>query len=486
MSTLVMKFGGTSTGKVFALNRAVDLVIAQIDQWDRIVVVVSAMEGVTDLLIECAELARTMDEAAFKVNIEQLRSKLEGVVRIIFAGDQYYQLLMDLIDRRILELTIICQRIRLQGKTNPQEMDEVAALGERINVHVFSAVLCKRGILSQAIEATRLIITDDCYQAATPIQTATNARVHDVLSPLFAKNTIPVVTGFIGATPNGATTTLGRGGSDYTAAILGKSLDADEIWIWTDVDGIMTADPNIAPTARLIPEISYNEIYELAYFGAKVLHPKTILPASEANIPLWVKNTFNQISRGTKISHSPKLDKYRISAVTGLLKTSLITVRIKPVRDVSNFEAHIQEALTKRGVSILAIFQARHERSLSFAFTDKNSKLAIQFFKQDLSLYSIGNAFSQIQLTDNLTIISIIGREICRSSHVLSRVYKSLKKAGIKVNFVGHGTSPDSLVFLIKNREGALAIKHIHDEIIINEPLIPLKTQPVLEHLSAI
>jgi aspartate kinase len=486
MSTLIMKFGGTSTGNAEALNRAADIVIAQNGEWDRMVVVVSAMEGVTDMLIECAERALSEDKGPFQIIIDELHHKLFAVVRRVFTGDQYHQQLMSLIDTRIAELTSICQRIQIQGNASPQEMDELAALGERINVHVFSALLRKRGILSEPVEATELIVTDDCHQAASPIKTATDTRIRASLFPLFAKAIIPVVTGFIGATPNGATTTLGRGGSDYTATILAESLDADEVWIWTDVDGIMTADPRLTPRARLIPEISYNEVHQLAYFGAKVLHPKTIFPAMKGDISLWVKNTFNPQCAGTRICNRPLSGKHEVSALTGLFNVSLITVQINPGEDVAKIKTRISQALTKRGISNPVVFQAKRGRSVSFVFFAKNSSPAVQAFNIDGALKSLGRKYSQPHVTDNMTLITLVGREISRFPQVLSIVSNTLEQAGVDINLIGNGTSPDSLVFAVANKDGEHAIKQIHDDVILNETLISPKTQPVLGNLSAI
>jgi len=486
MKTLVMKFGGTSTSNVEALNRAADIVVAQHGAWDRMVVVVSAMEGVTDMLIECAEESLSKDKCRYLVIIDQLRNNLNALVWAIFAGDHSYEKLNALINTRLQELTNICQRIQLQGKSSPRDMDEIAAMGERINVHVFSALLGKRRVRCQAIEATNLIVTDDCYQAASPIQTATDARVNAVLSPLFAEAIIPVVTGFIGATPNGITTTLGRGGSDYTAAILGKSLKADQVWIWTDVDGIMTADPDQIPRARLIPEISYNEVYQLAYSGAKVLHPKTILLAREGDIPLCVKNTFNSECNGTRISHCSLSDRYTISAVTGLFDNNLITFRTIPGGDVNKIKALIRAALKNRGTTTLAVFQAKHDRSVSFAFTANNSNHVIQTIREDGALRSLGWNFSQPQVIENVALITLVGREIYLTPQVLSLATSTLNKAGIDIKRIGNGTSPDSLVFAVANKDGEYAINKIHDEVILNDPLISPIAQPVLKHLSTI
>jgi aspartate kinase len=475
MRTLVMKFGGTSTGSGEALHRSAEIVIAQIGEWDRIIVVVSAMEGVTNLLLECAESALSRDKDTFQFVIERLNSKLISVVHTLFSGWQYHEYLVGLLGARIEELRSICQHIQTRGTASPQELDEIAALGERINVHVFSAVLRKRGIRSEPVEASELIVTDDCFQAASPIKTLTDARIKAHLSPLLANSIIPVVTGFIGATPKGATTTLGRGGSDFTATILAESLHADEVWFWTDVDGVMTADPCRIPRARLIPEISYDEVYQLAYFGAKVLHPKTILPARDRGILLRVKNTFNPECLGTLISDYPLTEKHEVSAVTGLIDISLLTVRIKPGGEVNKIKTQISAALTKWGISPLADFQTKQSRLLSFVISRDKSSRAVQVFRGNRVLKSLGRTFCHPQVTDNLSLITVVGREIQYSPVVQSIISNIMEKSGANVNQIGNGASPNSLVYAVANRNGEDIMNQIHDEVLINGNLISQK-----------
>jgi len=472
MSTLVMKFGGTSTVTEDALKRAADIVDAQTSEWDQILVVVSAMEGVTDLLFESAD--RALD-GSYQITIAELHQKLTSIVARMFAHDQH---LLELIDARIAELADICQRIQDQGVASPQDQAQIAALGERINVHIFSAVLRERGLRSQPIDAAELIITDDCFQSASPIKSLTDERIKSRLSPLLAEGKIPVVTGFIGATSSGETTTLGRGGSDYTAAILAESLGADEIWIWTDVDGVMTADPDLIPGARLIPEISYNEVFQLAYSGAEVLHPKTILPAKEGNIPLFVKNTFNSECSGTKISHCTSSAGHTISAVTGHFNIKMITFDTKPGEDVYQIKSLILAALKNQGAPALAVFQANHDRSVSFAVSANNADRVIQTIKEF-------STFSQLRVNDNISLITLVGRDIYLSPQVLPLVSNTLEESGVEIKQIGNGNSPDSLVFAVEDQSGRRAIQQIHDHVILNGKPINPQTQPVLRHQPA-
>ena len=312
MKTLVMKFGGTSVGSPAAIRQAADIVQNQKQNWDNLVVVVSAMSGVTNQLIQSARSAAEHHSVENGTLIEAIRQRhLETIEALIPPGLERDQLLEN-IGQRLDELTRYCQSIKVLGEVTPRGMDVISSLGERINAQIMAALLRSSGTAAQAVEATQLIITDRTFQNAAPQMDASREATRTGLLPLFVEGVVPVVTGFISATADGIITTLGRGGSDYTAAILADCLDADELWIWTDVDGVLSADPRVVKDARPIPEISFAEVGELAYFGAKVLHPKTIRPVVARNMPLWVKNTFNPDFPGTRISQHP--DRSRVKS----------------------------------------------------------------------------------------------------------------------------------------------------------------------------
>lgn len=465
MSTLVMKFGGTSTGSEEALNCAADIVHTEVGNWDQVVVVVSAMEGITDMLLECAEHARTGNSGQLQFTIEKLHQKLTSIVYKLFPGEEH---LLDLISIRITELIHLCQRIQNQGTASTQELAQFAALGERINVHVFAAALLARNLHSEPVDAADLIITDDCFQSASPIKSLTNERITTHLAPLLAEGTIPVVTGFIGSSISGETTTLGRGGSDYSAAILAESLGADEIWIWTDVDGVLTADPNLIPGARLIPEISYDEVFQLAFSGAQVLHPKSILPAKEAGIPLFVRNTFNQKCPGTRIGHRFPRVNHAISAVTGSFDIKTFTFKVKPGEDADLIKTHLLTALNKRGVPTLGVFPSKHDRSISFAIPAKSSNLAIKAIRDSWTKESFDRTFNRAEVDGDLALITIIGRDISLSPQALPKVSRTLEKAGVKIKQVGNGASSDAISLTVQAQNGELAVQQIHDRIILN------------------
>ncbi len=483
MSRLVMKFGGTSTGSTVALNRAADIVKFEAGRRGQIVVVVSAMQGVTDMLLACAEQALRGDQGQFQNTIHELHHRLSSNLGSRFAGKAS---LLELIEARMTELARICQHIQHKGTACPQERDEIAALGERINIHVFSAALQDRGLSSEPIDAADLIITDDRFQSASPIKTLTDERIKAHLTPLLAEATIPVVTGFIGSTISGKTTTLGRGGSDFTAAILAASLGADEIWIWTDVDGVMTADPALVSRARLIEDISYAEVFQLADSGAGILHPKTLLPAKDENIPIFVRNTFNPQCPGTKIGHCSSSNGRSISSITARFDIKTITFKMNAGENGQKTKSHLLAGLKKQGTDVWAIFHSEGYQSISIAISPEDEQITTQLIIDSGALKTSGRKLLQPQVTKNLSLITLVGRDIYLSPQVQLLVTNILDEAGIDIKQIGNGTSPDAIHFTVENQVAANAIQRIHDRIILNGYSTSKRPQSSLEQQPAI
>jgi len=323
-----MKFGGTSVGSPAAIKQTASIVRKYARSWDGIVVVVSAMSGVTDKLIRCADTATRGDITTCQNVIADLQTSHYDTIEALFPANGDRERLQKMIDACIAELSAYSRSINVLGEVTPRGMDTIVSLGERMNARIVAAVIERSGLKSQAVDATGLIITDAAYQNAIPLMAETRQKTKNCLGSMLEKKIVPVVTGFIGATVDGITTTLGRGGSDYTAAILGDCLDAAEVWTWTDVDGVMTADPRIVSTAQVIPEVSFNEISELAYFGAKVLHPKTIRPILERDIPLWVKNTFNPSHPGTRITQTSSAAAGKVTAISIIKDLSMVRSKV--------------------------------------------------------------------------------------------------------------------------------------------------------------
>jgi bifunctional aspartokinase / homoserine dehydrogenase 1 len=297
----IMKFGGTSVGDASSIQKVVDIIRAASPESD-LVVVVSAMSGVTNKLIEAATRSAARDGMPVARIFEELRRKHDVTLKALTRSAAQRSRIEREMEKLFEEGERFCRDTMRLGELTPQALDAISSLGERLSAPIVAAALAECGVASEAIEATKLIRTDSHHGAADPLMDVTRDLCQTHVRLLVQKGVVPVVTGFIGATANGVLTTLGRGGSDCSATILGAALDADEVIIWTDVDGLMTADPRLVPDATTIAEISYREAEEMAHLGAKVLHPKTLRAVTQSGIPLWIRNTFAPELAGTKIT----------------------------------------------------------------------------------------------------------------------------------------------------------------------------------------
>jgi aspartate kinase len=468
MSTLVMKFGGTSVGSVVAIDQATDIILDCAKEWDRVVVVVSAMNGVTDMLINSAKQAVTEEEKVFRAIITELRTKHHGTIERLLPDSTDRTELLSTVDRILDELGAFCHSIHILGEITPRAMDAITSMGERMNARMVAAVLRHKGAKSQAADATKFIVTDDQYQNAAPLADKTRARIQEQLVPMLEQSVIPVVTGFIGATEEGVTTTLGRGGSNYSAAILGDCLDADEVWNWTDVDGVLTADPRIVPDAQVIPTLSYSEIGELAYFGAKVLHPKTVLPLIQRNIPLRVKNTFNPSAPGTCIVGEAEQVAGRIKAVTVIRDLSMVTVEGRGMLGVPGIAARTFAAVASQGASVLMISQASSEQSICFVIPSSTVPPVIKALETEMALELSRRDIDRIWSMEKVIIVTAVGAGLRSTPGVAAKIFGALGQAGINVIAIAQGSSECNLSTVLAADDAVNAVHQIHKEVIIN------------------
>ena len=297
----VMKFGGTSIGDAEAISRSVEIIVAAKAEHPT-VAVVSAMSGVTNALVEATQRAAVGDPRVGAEIADFLQCKHSRVAHTLITDENRRRELQTEVKMLAAVASRLCERLADERLLCPQLCDSIHGIGERLAARIVASLLCEKATWSIAIDASTLIVTDEEYGAAEPEMRMTRARARLHLLPLIAAGIVPVVTGFIGATEEGTTTTLGRGGSDYSATVLGAALDAVEVVIWTDVDGVMSADPRISSDARTIPELSYSSATALAEAGAKVLHPKTLRPVAERGIPVRVRNSFSPANLGTLIA----------------------------------------------------------------------------------------------------------------------------------------------------------------------------------------
>ncbi len=472
---IVMKFGGTSLGDGEAIKRAVDIVIQTLKDKGQVVVVVSAMSGVTDTLLSAATSAAQGDAETFRRARWHLSDRHRLAMTEVISSEEVRLQLMEEIERLLTDFENLCNSIHILGELTARGSDAVASLGERIMARIFAAALRDRGERATAVEATEVIITNGHHGSATPLMDATREAAQARILPLLVEGVTPVVTGFIAATEEGVITTLGRGGSDYTAAILGACLDSDEVWIWTDVDGVMTADPRIVPEARTLPEISYAEAAELSYFGAKVLHPKTILPAVEQGIPLRILNTFNPPSilpagrgeeegDGTLIVAEPKPSKFTVKGITSIKGLSLVTVEGRGMLGVPGIAAKVFTAVAQEGISVLMISQSSSEQNICFVIRQEAVERALRALESAFELELARRNVDRIWAQDNVAIVAVVGAGMKGTPGIAAKIFGALGKRSINIISIAQGSSEYNISFVVDEEDMENAVRYIHQE----------------------
>lgn len=344
MNTLVMKFGGASVGTTTALSQMLGIVMHEVSRWNRVILVVSALDGVTDALIDAAHLAQFGNERGYRRIAANLRARHLALAEGLMLGKSELSALQADLDKLLFELLNTFQRItgRNRETLSPENIDAVVSTGERLAARIVAMLLRQHGLRTVALDATDIVVTDDVFGSATPNLQATQNKINSDLLPMLDRGILPVLTGFIGATASGKPTTLGRGGSDYSASIFAVCTQAKEVWVWSDVDGIMSADPHEVPDARVVEELSYPEMAELAYFGARILHARMVSPLQEHNIPLRVKNVYKPQGAGTVIHSGAKVTGV-VKSVTQIQGLGLKASHSGPLTEiVQAVNAHLQ------------------------------------------------------------------------------------------------------------------------------------------------
>ena len=466
---ITMKFGGTSIEGAQRIRGVARIVQEVWQKGERIVVVVSAMSGVTDSLIEAATSASKHDGERFRCIKEVLLTRhLTTVEELLQEGER-----KDALRRKLGELLDgfgdLCQSIYILGELTTRGLDAVSSLGERLSARILASLLCEEGASSISVDATELIVTDDQYGQASPLMPQTREKVRARLLPLLEARTIPVVTGFIGATAEGITTTLGRGGSDYTAAIMGNCLDSDEIWIWTDVDGVMTADPKVVKEAKTLVEISYAEMAELCYFGAKVLHPKTIIPAMEKGIPLRIKNTFNPQHPGTLVVGEPVQTEQAVKSIAFIKGMSLVTVEGRGMVGVPGVAAKVFSIVAQQGISVVMISQSSSERNICFVIRQDVAPQPLRALEEAFALELHRRNIDRIWAKNDVAIVAVVGAGMRGTPGIAAKVFGALGRHNINIICIAQGSSEYNISCVIEEKDANAAVNYIHQEFALGE-----------------
>ncbi len=468
---ITMKFGGTSVGDAEAIARVADIV-AQTRQnalhstpdvpARQAVVVASAMSGVTNDLIRAARAALLGNEAEVDTLIDGLHLRHVRTIGSLIQDPQEQEKLEREVGRLLDYLQGLCQAVRVLGELTPRGLDVVSGLGERLSVPIVAGALRTQGIDAEPIEATSLIVTDDLHGSANPLMEPTREQTRANLIPLLERGTVPVVTGFIGATKEGTPTTLGRGGSDYSATIIGTCIDSDEIWIWSDVDGVMTADPRVVPQAQTIEALSYTEATEFSYFGAKVIHPKTILPAVEREIPLRILNSFNPAHPGTRIVPHPPPNGRVVKGITAIREVSEVTVEGRGMLGIPGIAARVFTAVADEGVNVLMISQSSSEQSICFIVPVEAARRTIRALNDAFEYDILRHNVERVWSVDDVAIIAVVGERMKGTVGIAARLFGALSAEGINILTIAQGSSEHNISLVVSGGDVDRAVRAVH------------------------
>ncbi|MBI3522355.1 MAG: aspartate kinase [Chloroflexi bacterium] len=454
MQRTVLKFGGTSVGSAEAIERVARIVASTAGER---LVVVSATAGTTDALFAAVRSAAAGDLAAARARLDQL----DALHRAI-AGQLGIAVPTELDGLRAQTLSLL-EAVHLLREASPKAIDAIVVYGEHASAPLVSATLRKHGLRSESRSAEQLIVTDDVFGNASPLVSQTRERCAP-LRELAAAGAVTVVTGYAGATPDGVTTTLGRGGSDYSAAIFAAAIDATELRIYTDVSGVMSADPRVVKDARTLPVLSYLEATELAYFGAKVLHPRTVLPAIEAGIPVRILNTFAPEEPGTTISSFAPRDGSVVKATASLAGLGLINVAGAGMSGVPGFAARVFDTCAAEKVSVLMISQASSENSICFIVPSEAAQSLRAALERMLSRELARHDVERVTVEAPVAIVSAVGEGMRGTPGVAARVFTSLARAKVNVIAIAQGSSELNISLVVTENDRENAVRAIHDE----------------------
>jgi aspartate kinase len=459
----VMKFGGTSVGDAACMARTAQI-IAQGAKAGTCVAVVSAMSGVTNRLIEAAKRAASGDKEAGIGVLEALRKQHEVALASLVRDQHARKSIAEELEKVLAEGSRLYEGTALLRELTPRTLDAISSLGERLSAPLVAGALKELGLQSEAVRATRVIVTDAFHGGAEPLMGQTRKECEAHLRPLLDRNIIPVVTGFLGATEEGILTTLGRGGSDYSATILGAALGADEVIIWTDVDGVLTADPRLVPDARTIPAISYREAAELAFFGAKVLHPKTLNPVMQAAIPVWIRNSFAPERSGTLITPEGRSTGGGVKALTAIQDVALISVGGPGIVGLPDVVGRTFSTTAELRANVLLISQSSSQNDICFIVSAGDAARTVEALRKEFAQDLAHEKVEHITVDANIAIVAVVGENMRGTPGVAGRTFNALGRENVNLIAIAQGSSESNISFVVEEKAMKTALTAAHRE----------------------
>ena len=482
---LIMKFGGTSMGSAERMRVAARIV--QTEQKNRpVVVVVSAMSKITDLLLDAMRQAEAGNRAAVEANLVNLRSRHEETCRDLLPPESQARV-MARIAELIGEFERIVNGIALLGERPPRSVDEAVVTGEWLSATLFAEYLAGSGTPAEAVNARDVVVTDAMFGNASPLMEHTGVKAKNRLLPLLRAGILPVVTGFNGATADGRPTTLGRGGSDFSASILAAALDASELWIWTDVDGIMSADPRLVADAQVLDAITYAEAAELAYNGAKVLHPRTLAPLVEKGIPVWSKNSFAIEKPGTKIVPSAPSLGGGARAVASMSKVALVALEpASPELNGVQVMARALDAVARANVEVLLLSSSSYRQNFCFLVREEELERTLEALEAALVLELAHSYLKPIHVDRDVGLLAAVGEDMQGKPGLAGRIFTAISRAHVNVIAIAQGSSELTIAVVVRRAGLENAVRAVHAECGLGDrppspvfPYKPVKSQGV-------
>jgi len=463
MKKIVMKFGGTSVGTGENIRHVADLVTQYAKNDCGVAVVVSALAGVTNKLMEISEQAKKGDEKKIKAFNKELAERHLAAVSKAILNKQLQKETEKIVANTICELEKVLTGICYVGELTPKSRDYVLSFGERLSAPIVCGALRDLKFDAQFFTGKDAgIVTDSNFGEADPLMDFTTHRIKITISPLLDEGIIPVVTGYIAADQNGVITTLGRGGSDYTATVLGVALAADEVWIWTDVDGIMTTDPKIISSAKKLSLLSYQEAAEMAIFGAKAMHPRALEPVIKASIPVRIRSVFHPDNDGTLIAKEPEIKSTEVVKAVALIKdVAMLNVSGGGMVGAPGSYAKVLEVLGKNDINVMMISTAVSEANMSLVI--RRSLLGRALSTLEIALLGRG-LVSEVTAEDDVCVIAVMGANMQGTLGVASKLFSTVAHAGVNIRMIAQGSSELNISFVVKEKDGEAAVKAIHKE----------------------
>ncbi|HZN98633.1 MAG TPA: bifunctional aspartate kinase/homoserine dehydrogenase I [Gemmatimonadales bacterium] len=456
----VHKFGGASLADSTAVRHAVDI-IHRVSATP-IVVVASAMAGVTDALLEVARQAGGGNQRTVASLVGQLRARHVEVARAILPAGRSRTQILAHINQVFQELEDLAQGLRLVGELTPRTTDSLLSRGERLSARLLVAALDQAGTRAKYVDALEVVHTDSSFGHASPDLVRTDRGAQRVLAPLLQRRIIPVVPGFLGATPAGQLATLGRGGSDLTATLLARALDATHVSLWKDVPGLLTADPRIVSDARVIPQLHVREAAELAYYGAKVLHPRALIPVSGRRISIHIRPFADPGSPGTEVSERAEPGRFPVKALTAAGGQALLTVTGNGMLGVPGIAARTFAALHGRQISVSLISQASSEHSICFSVPEPFAETARQSLTREFQGEITRGEIDGVEVDPGMATIAIVGLGMHGTPGVAAGVFSALAAGGINVVAIAQGSSELNISVVVASKDAAEAQRRIH------------------------